>query len=47
MGNGEWGMGMEYFAPQQPDVASVVASLIKRQDGRPNVIQSRYPGEVA
>ena len=27
MGNGEWGMGMEYFPPEPGDVASVVASL--------------------
>ena len=47
MGNGEWGMGMEYFPPKQGDLASVVPSLIKRQDGRPNVTGCRHPGEVA
>ena len=47
MGNGEWGIGMKYFAPQQPDVASVVASLIKRLADRPNLTQSRHPVDVA
>ena len=40
-------MGMEYFPPKQGDLASVVASLIKRLADRPNVTQSRHPGEVA
>ena len=47
MRNGEWGIGMEYFPPQQGDLASVVPSLIKRLADRPNVTQSRHPGEVA
>ena len=46
MGNGEWGIGMKYFAPQQPDVASAIASLIKRLANRPNLTQSRHPVDV-
>ena len=47
MGNGESGIGMKYFAPQQPDVASAIASLIKRLANRPNLTQSRHPVDVA
>ena len=47
MGNREWGMGMEYFPPKQGDLASVVASLIKRLADRPNITYRRHPGEVA
>ena len=47
MGNGEWGIGMKYFAPLQPDVASAIASLIKRLANRPNLTQSRHPVHVA
>ena len=46
MGNGESGIGMKYFAPQQPDVASAIASLIKRLANRPNLTQSRHPVDV-
>ena len=38
---------MKYFAPQQPDVASAIASLIKRLANRPNLTQSRHPVDVA
>ena len=38
---------MKYFAPQQPDVASAIALLIKRLANRPNLIQSRHPVDVA
>ena len=47
MGNGEWGIGMKYFAPLQPDVASAIASLIKRLANRPNLTQSRHPVDIA